>query len=828
MTSNVKLMEDGELQGQDGVIRVCAVPQNYQQILTTAFAIKEINENPRLLPNVTLGFRIYDSYLTPRWIYHALLQFLSPWDRFAPNYRCDSQDNIFAIIEGFYSASSSLIPNVLGVYKIPQLSYGCAPLLTEVSQVLSFYQMVPNEILQYKGILQLLLHFKWTWVGFFAGIFMDSEWFMQNILPEFSKNGICFDFIDTVYSYGMDKDYREIIKWSEKVYDKLMKTKANVLVFYGDDLNMLRVRLMLSVTIYKYKLKKPKGEVWLLPAQIEIKSLPSPQHWSPRYFHGALSVAFHSNDVQGFQEFLLSRRPSNAKEDGFLQDFWATAFNCLFPNSFLRHSPYFTYTTNCTGEEKLENLPQPYLEMTMSGHSYAIYNGVYVVAHALHALYLSKSSRATTEGKRKKLHSLKPWQLHCFLRYVSFNNSAGDKVSLIQNEELEARFDVINWITLPNQSLAKQKVGKIDLQAPAGQTLSINEDIIIWDDWFKQTQPISVCTESCYPGYRKKKKEGEPSCCYDCTPCPEGKISAQKDMAECFQCRDDQYPNKGQNVCIPKVETFLAYEEPLGMSLALIALLFSLITVLILGLFIKHHDTPIVKANNRSLTYTLLLSLLLCFLSALLFIGQPEKGTCLLRQAAFGIIFSMAVSSVLAKTVTVVLAFLATIPGSNLRKWVGKRQANSIVFCCTLIQAGICGLWLAASPPFPDVDMNSIMEEIILTCNEGSTVMFYCVLSYMGFLAIASFAVAFPARKLPDTFNEAKFITFSMLVFCCVWLSFVPTYLSTKGKYMVATEVFSILASSAGLLGFILLPKCYIIVLKPELNKKDHVIRRKF
>ncbi|XP_015281605.1 PREDICTED: vomeronasal type-2 receptor 26-like [Gekko japonicus] len=792
------------------------------------FAIKEINENPRLLPNVTLGFRIYDSYLNPRWTYHATLHLLSPWKRFAPNYRCDSQDNLFAIIEGFFSAASSQIPSVFGMYKIPQLSYGYASPTVEDIQFVSLYQMIPNEALQYKGILQLLLHFDWTWVGFFDfGIHMNSEWFMEHMVPEFSKNGICFDFIDTAFKYGMDKGVRELMKWFEKVNDKLMKTQANVLIFYGDHYSIILFRYFLSNTMCKNHFKKPKGGVWLLTAHQEIKSIPSHRNWSTQYFHGALSVAIHSNKVPGFQEFLLRRSPSNSKGDGFLQDIWALAFSCVFPNSFLRNSQDFISTGNCTGEEKLENLPQPYLETSMTGRSYTIYNAVYVVAHALHAIFLSKSSRRLREGKRKELQNFQPWQLHHFLRDVSFNNTAGDKVSLVQKEELEGRFDVINWVTLPNQSLIKQKVGNIDLQAPADQGFSINEDIILWDYWFKQRRPHSVCAENCHPGYRKKKKEGKPFCCYDCAPCPEGKISAQKDMDDCFECTSDHYPNKEQNFCIPKVVTFLSYEEPLGISLALIALLFSLITALILGLFTKHHNTPIVKANNRSLTYTLLLSVFLCFLCVFLFIGQPGKVTCLLRQTAFGIIFSMAVSSVLAKTVTVILAFWTTNRDPNGGRGVGKRLAKSFVLSCTLTQAVICGLWLVISPPFSDADMHTFTEEIILNCNEGSAIMFYCVLGYMGFLATASFFVAIPARKLPDSFNEAKFITFSMLVSCSVWMTFVPTYLSTKGKYMVAVEVFSILASSAGLLGFIFLPKCYIIVLKPELNHRVHLIRRK-
>ncbi|XP_077169293.1 vomeronasal type-2 receptor 26-like [Paroedura picta] len=747
------------------------------------------------------------------------MELLSTQNRFSPNYKYGTQNMPISVIGALYPDISLCVANILGIYKTPQFIYGENPSIPGKAEASSLYKMVPNEVYEYRGILHLLLYFRWTWVGFLVSEADNGQRFLQTVLALLPLSGICFDFLERL---KVSYDFNDFISSLAAIYKVCMTSNAAVVVVYDEEMTRFRWLLYLpemeSVTI------GPKGKVWILTIQMVFTSLLYQRSWDIQTIHGALSFTIHSKELLGFQNFLQTRKHFLIKEDDFVREFWEKAFECVYPTTLVTME-----TENiCTGSEKLESLPKPFFEMNMIGHSYNIYNAVYAVAHALHAMQSSQHNpRARTDIRRLNLQDSQTWQLHHFLKKVSFNNSAGDEISFDHNGELITGFDITNWVTFPNQSFLRLKVGMLNSQGPQGNTLTIQEESITWHSSFNQSLPISVCTESCYPGHRKTKQEGRPFCCYDCIPCPREKIASQKDLDDCYKCPEDQYPNEDHDLCIPKAISFLSYGDPLGISLALLVLSFSWLTVLVLGSFLKYHNTPIVKANNSSLTYSLLISILLCFLCALLFIGRPGLVTCLTRHTAFGIIFSIAVSCVLAKTVTVVLIFMSTKPGSRMKKLVGKAFTYYIVFSCTLIQTGLCAIWLAVCPPFPDVDMNSMTEAIILECNEGSPTMFYCILGYMGFLACVSFLVAFLARKLPDSFNEAKFITFSMLIFCTVWLCFVPTYLSTKGKYMVAVEIFSILVSTAGLLGCIFAPKCYIIVFRPELNKREQIVRRK-
>ncbi|XP_012888981.1 PREDICTED: vomeronasal type-2 receptor 116-like [Dipodomys ordii] len=769
--------------------------KNYQLVLALSFAIEEINKNSELLHNLTLGFDVYDVYFEP-W---AVLKnpFIWLFGKYKiPNYSCRRDSKSIAVLTGPLGITSACIGTLLELYRFPQFTFGPFDhALSDHKKFPTLYQMAPKDTSVATAMVSLLLHFNWNWVGLLTSEDENGLLVLVKLKEEMAKNRVCIAYELVISS----KTVSQMFKFMT-IYSQINKSSANVLVIYGDNESLLDLMICFEQLLIK-------GKVCIMNSQWDLTTRKN--YFMLGSFHVPLIFSQHHADVSGFIDFIKAVNPSKYPEDFVLARLWFVSFNCS-------DSPSDCITwDNCLHDSSLDWLPGHIFDRTLSGDSYHIYNAVYTVAQALHEMRLHQTEVQTMGSSKETVPS--PAQLHLFIKNIQFYNPAGDEMILDEKRKLEPEYDILNIWNFPEGLQLTVKVGKFSPYALHGNQLSLSEDMVEWAIGTTET-PHSACSESCGPGFRTSPQEEKAACCFDCNLCPENEIANGTDMDQCVKCPDHQYANTERTQCLLRAASFLAFGEPLGMALACMSLCCSMLTAVVLGMFVKHHDTAIVKANNRALSYILLISLILCFLCSLLFLGQPNTVTCILQQIAFGIVFTMAVSTVLAKTVTVVLAFKATSPGRKMRWLLVSGAPNFIIPICTLIQVTLCGVWLGTSPPFVDTDAHSEHGHIIILCNKGSLTAFYCVLGYLGFLALSSFTMAFLARNLPGTFNEAKFLTFSMLVFCSVWLAFLPVYHSAKGKVMVAVEVFSILASGAGLLGCIFSPKCYNILLMPNRN----------
>ncbi|KAK9405392.1 type-2 vomeronasal receptor [Crotalus adamanteus] len=779
----------------------------YWKFVPFLFTIEGINQKGHLLPNITLGYSIYENFFKIEMTTDPLLDLLSDGMANVPNYRCGRQKNTVAVLEESEAGISIQISTMLSTYKVPQISYSfSSKILGDKIQFPFFYPMLPAEGVQYPGMIQLLLYFRWTLVGLIAPETEQGERFMRTMSSMMLKNGICAVIYQrfTLNVANLRLKLKEYHKWR----------KVNVFV-YGSETSSFKAGMAVIDKVLTH-----------LPGYVVDKVWITASHWDL-----SLDFMFSVNSLKHIGvifSFMIKKRQW-ANYDAF-EIFVKFLFNFLektFTCSSTKDAFSVKIWRRCRQRKVLVPLRKEEIDRILTMDSYVIYNSIWAIGRALNSVYVSTSKRSVkNRGMKMEAPKLKAWQLHPFLQSSQFYNNSIQGVYLDEKGDLTADLDIVNWIVFPNNSVKRLKSGTLEKQESQDFKLSIDPKIIAQVEVLNKPLPPSTCVESCHSGFMKVAQEEKPICCYDCHPCAEGTISTMENAEKCIKCPVDQHPNINRDECIPKTETFLSYQENLGIILTCLAMFLCLVTSFVLGIFIKWRETPIVKANNRDLSYILLISLLLSFLTSFLFIGQPRRATCLLQQTTFSNIFSVAISTVLAKTITVVLAFFATKPGNNLQRWLGKTLANSIILSCSGFQVLLCSIWLGTFPPFPESDMHSQSAEIILQCNQGSVAMFYLALGYMGFLAIICFTVAFLARNLPGAFNEAKLITFSMLVFCSVWISFVPTYLSTKGKYTVAVQIFSILASSTGLLGCIFIPKCYIVFLRPGLNTKEHLMSK--
>lgn len=73
-------------------------------------------------------------------------------------------------------------------------------------------------------------------------------------------------------------------------------------------------------------------------------------------------------------------------------------------------------------------------------------------------------------------------------------------------------------------------------------------------------------------------------------------------------------------------------------------------TGLVFWVFIRHNNTPLVKASGRELCYILLSGVFMSYAMTFLFLAKPSPAICALRRLGLGTSFAVCYSALLTKT----------------------------------------------------------------------------------------------------------------------------------------------------------------------------------
>ncbi|XP_006734616.1 G-protein coupled receptor family C group 6 member A isoform X3 [Leptonychotes weddellii] len=409
-------------------------------------------------------------------------------------------------------------------------------------------------------------------------------------------------------------------------------------------------------------------------------------------------------------------------------------------------------------------------------------------------------------------------QLLDVLKNVTFTDE-GNSFHFDAHGDMNTGYDIVLWKEI-NGHMTITKMAQYDLK---------NDVFIITDqetkNEFRNLKQIqSKCSKECSPGQMKKTTRSQHICCYECVNCPENHYSNQTDMDHCLLCNNETHwaPVRSTR-CFEKEVEYLNWNDSLAILLLALSLLGILFVLAIGIIFTRNLNTPVVKSSGGLLVcYVILLCHFLNFASTGFFIGEPQDFTCKTRQTLFGVSFTLCISCILMKSLKILLAFSFDPKLQNFLKCLYKPIL--IIFTCTGIQVVICTIWLIFAAPAVEENI-SLPRVIILECEEGSVLAFGTMLGYIAILAFICFIFAFKGRKLPEHYNEAKFITFGMLIYFIAWITFIPVYATTFGKYLPAVEIIVILISNYGILCCTFFPKCYVILCKQETNTKSAFLK---
>nr|XP_006205751.1 G-protein coupled receptor family C group 6 member A [Vicugna pacos] len=784
---------------------------NFLQTLAMIHSIEMIN-NSTLLTGVKLGYEIYDTCTDVTVAMAAALRFLSKFNcsREVVEFQCDYSSympRVKAVIGAGYSEITMAVSRMLNLQLMPQVSYeSTAETLSDKIRFPSFLRTVPSDFYQTKAMAHLIQKSGWNWIGIITTDDDYGRLALNTFAVQTVTSNVCIAFKEVLPAFLSDNTIE--VRINQTLEKITAETQVNVIVVFLSQFHVFN--------LFSKAIERNINKIWIASdnwsTATKITTIPNVKRIGK-----VVGFTFRRGNMSSFHSFLQNLHMSPSDNNKPLNEYATLLSACAHAkdsdlSQCISNYSWGTWAHKANKDiERNFSLRSDFLwDYTEPGVIHSIQLAVFALGYAIRDLCQARDCQ--NPG------AFLPWELLDVLKNVTFTDG-GDSFHFDAYGDLNTGYDVVLWKEI-NGHMTITKIAQYDLK---------NELFIITDHQSKNElrnlkQIRSKCSTECSPGQMKKTTKSQHICCYECVNCPENHYSNQTDADYCLLCNNETHwaPIRSTR-CFEKEVEYLNWNDSLAILLLALSLLGILFVLAIGIIFTRNLNTPVVKSSGGLIVcYIILFCHFLNFTSTGFFIGEPQNFTCKTRQTLFGVSFTLCISCILTKSLKILLAFSFDPKLQNFLRCLYK--PIPIIFICTGIQVAICTLWLIFAAPVVEENV-SLPRVIILECEEGSVLAFGTMLGYTAILAFICFIFAFKGRKLPENYNEAKFITFGMLIYFIAWITFIPVYATTFGKYLPAVEIIVILISNYGILCCTFFPKCYVILCKQETNTKSAFLK---
>ncbi|XP_056102458.1 taste receptor type 1 member 1-like, partial [Rhinichthys klamathensis goyatoka] len=291
------------------------------------------------------------------------------------------------------------------------------------------------------------------------------------------------------------------------------------------------------------------------------------------------------------------------------------------------------------------------------------------------------------------------------------------------------------------------------------------------------------------------------------------------DPYTCFPCAESEWYEEGSTTCKTRSVVYLQFTEIPSIAVMVSAICIIILLIAIFSLFSYNYNTPVVRSAGGSMCFLMLASLILSSISAFFFFGKPTFAHCLLRNAIFAFFFTVCISCLTVRSFQIICVFKMAARFPKVHSfWVKYNGQWLFIAFASVIHLISCVIWMTVSSVKPIADSWTYKDQIMLICERGNTITLTIVVFIGWFLGLLCLLFSYMGRDLPKNYNEAKSITFSLILYYLTWIVYFTAYIYFKSKYIILLNAIAQISSINGILFSYFIPKSYIIIFQPQKN----------